>query len=229
MFESRRVATESIMSFIYLVYGWMALALSITAAISYYISTNPAIYSYLFSSPGLPMLLFIAQLGLVIALSAMINRLSYTAAVVLFILYAAMLGITLSTIFFVYTSGSIYATFFVTAGTFGIMAVYGFVTKTDLTAIGSFCLMALLGLIVGSLVNMFLQNQVMDYVLSAVGVLLFTALTAYDMQKIKQLAYNDTSDENTRSKLALLGALTLYLDFVNLFLYMLKFMGKKKD
>lgn len=229
MFESRRVATESIMSFIYLVYGWMALALSITAAISYYISINPAIYSYLFSSPGLPIILFIAQLGLVIALSAMINRLSYTAAVVLFILYAAMLGITLSTIFFVYTSGSIYATFFVTAGTFGIMAVYGFVTKTDLTAIGSFCLMALLGLIVGSLVNMFLQNQVMDYVLSAVGVLLFTALTAYDMQKIKQLAYNDISDENTRSKLALLGALTLYLDFVNLFLYMLKFMGKKKD
>lgn len=228
MFYSQQVAREQIASFIYLVYGWMAFALSITAASAYYISVNPAMHNYLFSSPGLPMLLFAAQIGLVIALSAMIEKLSYATAITLFVVYAATLGVTLSTIFFVYTMESIYATFAVSAGTFGIMALYGYFTKTDLTAIGSFVLMALWGLILGLVINIFLQNAMMDFVLSGIGVLLFTALTAYDMQRIKQLANTMIPDEQMRSKVALIGALTLYLDFINLFLYMLRFMGKRK-
>lgn len=229
MFYSERAAHEQIVNFIYLVYGWMSFALGITAVMAYYVASTPAIFNYIFSNPGLPAVLMVTQIILVITLSAMINRLNYSTAVALFIVYAATLGISLSTVFMVYTLGSIYTTFAVTAGTFGSMALYGYVTKSDLSGIGAFASMALWGLIIGLVVNLFLQNSTMDYVLSAIGILLFTALTAYDMNRIKQLAQTNMYDEQTRGKTALIGALILYLDFINLFMYMLRFLGNRKE
>jgi hypothetical protein len=228
MFYSEHASRESAKGFMHLVYSWMAFALTVTAGIAYFVAQSPAIHNYIFSNPGLPILLLIVQLGLVIVLSAMINKLSYTAAVTLFVVYAASLGISLSTIFLVYTNESIYAAFAVSAGTFGVMALYGYVTDTDLTSVGSYAFMGLIGLIIASLVNMYFQNAMAEYVISIVGVLLFTALTAYDSQKIKQLAYAPISDEQTRGKLALMGALTLYLDFINLFLFILRLMGDRR-
>lgn len=229
MFYSEGAARENVMNFMYLVYGWMAFALAITGGVAYFVSSTPAFVNYIFSSSTLPMILLFVQLGLVIALSAMINRLSYVAAIALFVVYAATLGVSLSVIFLVYTHQSIYATFAATAGTFGIMAIYGYVTKRDLTTLGSIAFMGLIGLVLAGLVNMYFKNEMADYIISGIGILVFTALTAVDAQKIKQLAYSAIDDEQTRGKAALMGALTLYLDFINLFLYMLRFMGNKKQ
>jgi uncharacterized protein len=177
----------------------------------------------------MPIVLFIIQIGLVLCLSALIQRLNLVSAVALFILYAVTLGITLSAIFRVFELPSIFATFLVSAGMFGAMALYGYFTRADLTSLGSIGFMALIGLIIGGLVNMWLKSPGFNYVLSAIGVLVFTLLTAYDVQKIKNMMVNMQQDSESMSKMALVGALTLYLDFINLFLYMLQFMGKRKD
>ena len=149
-------------------------------------------------------------------------------AAALFILYAATLGVTLSSIFLVYTYTSIFATFLVTSVMFGAMAIYGYFTKADLSSMGSYLLMALVGLIIGGLVNMFLKNQTFQYMISAVGVLIFTLLTAYDVEKIKRMSQEMLGDRETMAKISILGALMLYLDFVNLFLYLLQFMGRRR-
>jgi uncharacterized protein len=218
-----------ISEFMYRVYGWMMVGLMLTGAIAYYVSTVPAFYQALFSNTALLILLFVAQIVIALALSFFVMRLSFPVAVFLFLLYAAMLGISLSAIFLVYTATSIYATFFVAAAMFGIMCVYGYVTQTDLTSMGNVLLMALIGLVIGGIVNMFLKSPAFNYVLSGIGVILFTLLTAYDSQKIKQIAQQLMMDRATMNKIALLGALTLYLDFINLFLYLLQFMGQKRD
>jgi FtsH-binding integral membrane protein len=215
--------------FMYRVYGWMTAALMVTAAVAYYVSTVPSLYSALFKSSWMLIGLFIAQIGLVIGLTAAIGRLSYAAASILFMVYAASLGLTLSAVFLVYEVGSIYLTFFVTAGMFGAMCVYGYLTKADLTKVGSIATMALFGLVIGLLVNMFFQSKTTDYILSGFGVLIFTALTAYDAQKIKQLGYQLLHAQQDLAKIAVLGALTLYLDFINLFLFLLRFLGKQRD
>lgn len=171
----------------------------------------------------------IAEFGLVFYMSARINRISFTTATILFIVYSILNGVTMSMLFLIYTMSSIATTFFVTAGTFGAMALFGYATKKDLTRIGNLCIMGVIGLIIASLVNMFLHNSMMDLIISYVGVLLFVGLTAYDSQKIKQMLSGEDIEVNeTTQKIALMGALTLYLDFINLFLYLLRILGDRK-
>lgn len=211
------------------VYAWMCLALGITAVTAYYVAQSPAFLNAIFGKPIVTVILMVAQLGLVLILSMLINRISYAAAIGLFLLYALSLGVTLSAIFLVYTYSSIFATFLVASGMFGAMAVYGYFTKADLSAMGSFLFMALIGLIIGGIVNMFLKSESFNYVLSAIGVIVFTLLTAYDVQKIKQMAGGLYEDSQGMAKASIMGALMLYLDFVNLFLYLLQIMGRRRD
>lgn len=211
------------------VFGWMSFALVITGATSYYVYSNPALQKMLLGNMGVVFGLFIAQIALVIALSTAITRMSYFTALGTFSLYAFLTGITLSSIFMAYTEGSIFATFFISAGMFAAMGIYGAVTRTDLTSMGSFFRMALFGLILALLVNLFLQSSVLDTVTAIIGVFLFAGLTAYDVQKIKQLSQHVAGRGEVVGKIALLGALQLYLDFINLFLSLLRLMGQRKD
>lgn len=211
------------------VYSWMTLALVITGFVSMYVAKSYTLISMIMQNSIAFWGLLIAEIGLVVYLSARIHRISFTTATLLFIAYAILNGVTMAFIFLVYTMSSIATTFFITAGTFGIMALYGYVTKKDLTRIGNICFMALIGLIIASLVNIFLHNSMMDLIISGVGVLLFVGLTAYDSQKIKQLLTGEGIEINeTTQKIALMGAMTLYLDFINLFLYLLRLLGDRK-
>jgi len=172
--------------------------------------------------------LVIAELGLVIAMSAAINRISAATATLLFLIYSALNGVTFAAIFVIYTRSSIASAFLVTAGTFAAMSVYGYVTKRDLTGFGSFLFMGLVGIIIASVVNMFLHSAMISWITSYVGVFIFVGLTAYDTQKIKQIGHGGFADEQSQHKAAILGALRLYLDFINLFLMLLRIMGDRR-
>lgn len=211
------------------VYVWMTLALVITGFVSMYVAQSYQLISFIFGNKLALWGMLIAELAVVFYLSARINSISFTKATVMFIIYSILNGATLASIFLVYTMSSIASTFFVAAGTFGVMALYGYVTKSDLTRIGNICLMALIGLIIATLVSMFWQNSMLQMIITYVGVILFIGLTAYDSQKIKRLLTADGIEvtEETQ-KIALLGALTLYLDFINLFLYLLRLLGDRK-
>ncbi len=210
------------------VYVWMTLAMVITGMTAYGVANNPALLNMMFQSTGTVIMLLIAQLAVVIALSAAINRMSLTMATLMFILYSLLTGVTLSSIFIVYTMSSIANVFFITAGTFGAMSLLGYFTKTDLSPIGKFLIMGVIGLIIASLVNIFMKSSGLAMILNYVGVLIFVGLTAYDTQKIKQmLVMCDDMDEGAH-KIALLGALTLYLDFINMFLYLLRIFGNRE-
>lgn len=211
------------------VYVWMTLALVITAFTAYGVANSPNILLTIFSNRILFWGLIITELIIVFCISAAINRLSLTTATLLFVLYSVINGATLSVIFVIFSPTVITKTFLITAGTFAIMSFIGFRTKTDLSSVGRLLIMALVGLIIACVVNMFLKSSTFDYVISIIGVLIFVGLTAYDTQKIKTLlAQNDTPDEGMQ-KIALLGALSLYLDFINLFLYLLRFFGRGDD
>lgn len=211
------------------VYSWMTLALVITGFVSLYMAKSQTLLSMIMQNSMLLWILLIAEIGLVIFLSARIHRISFTTATLLFIAYSILNGVTMAFIFLIYTMTSIATTFFVTAGTFGVMALYGYVTKKDLSRIGNICIMVLIGLIIATVVNIFLKNTMMDLIISGIGILLFVGLTAYDSQKIKQLLTADDIEVNeTTQKIALLGSITLYLDFINLFLYLLRFLGDRK-
>lgn len=210
------------------VYGWMSLALFLTALTSLYVVSSETMIELVFSNRFVFMGLLLGELGLVMAISAAIGRISSTTATILFIIYAVANGLTLSVIFLVYTAGSIATTFMVTAGTFGAMSLYGYTTKKDLTSWGSLLFMALIGLVLASIVNLFFQNEILYWVTTYAGVLIFVGLTAYDTQKIKEMSMVGHADAETERKGAILGALTLYLDFVNLFLYLLRLFGRKK-
>lgn len=211
------------------VYVWMTLALAITGFVALYVAKSYTLINAMAQNSMMFWILLIAEVGLVMFLSARIHRISFTTATILFILYSVLNGVTMSVLFMVYTMSSIATTFFVTAGTFGATALYGYVTKKDLTRIGSLCIMGVIGLIIASLVNLFLQNSMMDLIISYIGVLLFVGLTAYDSQKIKQLLSGDDVEMNeTTQKIALMGSLTLYLDFINLFIYLLRILGDRK-
>lgn len=211
------------------VYVWMTLALVITGFVSMYVAQSYQLISFIFGNRLALWGMLIAELAVVFYLSARINSISFTKATVMFIIYSILNGATLASIFLVYTMSSIASTFFVAAGTFGVMALYGYVTKSDLTRIGNICLMALIGLIIATLVSMFWQNSMLQMIITYIGVILFVGLTAYDSQKIKRLLTADGIEvtEETQ-KIALLGALTLYLDFINLFLYLLRLLGDRK-
>ncbi|MBS5551769.1 MAG: Bax inhibitor-1/YccA family protein [Bacteroides sp.] len=211
------------------VYLWMTLALAITGFTAMYIAKSYTFLEMIAQNSMMFWGLLIAEIGLVMYLSARIQRISFTTATLLFIAYSIVNGLTLSILFMVYTMSSIATTFFITAGTFGAMALFGYITKKDLTRIGSLCGMAVIGLIIAMIVNMFLHNSMMDMVISGIGVLVFVGLTAYDSQKIKQmLTGNDIEINETTQKIALMGALTLYLDFINLFIYLLRLFGDRK-
>ena len=211
------------------VYVWMTLALAITGFVALDVAKSYTLLNVMVQNNILFWGLLIAEVALVIYLSARIHRISFTTATVLFIAYSILNGVTMSILFMVYTMSSIATTFFVTAGTFGATALYGYVTKKDLTRIGSLCIMGVIGLIIASLVNLFLHNSMMDLIISYIGVLLFVGLTAYDSQKIKRLLSGDDIEVNeTSQKIALMGSLTLYLDFINLFIYLLRILGDRK-
>lgn len=213
--------------FLHKVYAWMSAGLILTAGVSAYIANSPSILKFIFSNFGIVLGLFIAQIALVVALGMAISKLSYQVAALLFLGYAILNGVTLSSIFIVYTHTSIAYTFLVTAGMFLAMAIYGYVTRADLSSMGSFLFMGIIGLIIAGLLNMFFQNSILELLIAAAGVIIFSLLTAFDVQKLKMLSYQLQGSES--SKIAILGALTLYLDFINLFIYLLRFMGQKKD
>lgn len=211
------------------VYLWMALALTMTGLTAAAVATQPQLLAAIFANRLLFWGMILGELGLVMYLSARIMKMSFAAAGIAFAAYAILNGITLSGIFLLYTASSLTQTFLVTAGTFGAMAAVGLFIKRDLSAIGRFFFMALIGLIIATLVNYFFQSSALTAICNYAGVLIFTALTAYDTQKIKQmlLQYGDEPNE-TVMKLALLGSLTLYLDFINLFLYLLRIFGDRR-
>ncbi len=210
------------------VYLWMTLALAITGICAYGVATSPSLLQLIYSSRGTLWVLLIAELGLVFYTTARINRLSLATATTLFAVYSALNGITLSAIFLAYTLSSIASVFFITAGTFAITAFYGYTTKRDLTKMGSILFMALIGLILATVVNMFLHNGMLTLVLSYVGVVIFVGLTAWDSQKIKEMLAMQPDMSEGAQKVALMGALALYLDFINLFLYLLRIFGKER-
>lgn len=211
------------------VYVWMTLALVLTGITAYGVASSPGLMMTIIQTPAVMWGLIIAELAIVIAISAAINRLSLTTATLLFVLYSVLNGATFSLIFAVYTMSSIANVFFITAGTFGVMAAYGYFTKRDLSSWGKLLLMALIGLIIATLVNVFLvKSSGFDLILSYAGVLIFVGLTAYDTQKIKQMLAMQTDMGEGAQKVALLGALSLYLDFINLFLYLLRIFGRRE-
>ena len=209
-------------------YLWMSMALVITGLTAYVVATNAAISSYLFMHSQLIWVLFLAEIGLVIGLSAAIRKISLSTATLMFVAYAALNGITFSSLFYVYTMGSLASTFFITAGTFGAMSLVGFFTKTDLLSMGKILLMALIGLIIASVVNIFVASSGLEVLMTYLGVLIFVGLTAYDTQKIKQMFLMAPDASESTQKYAVLGALTLYLDFINLFLYLLRIFGRRE-
>ncbi len=224
--EGRRIAMPALMR---KVYTWMAMALAITGITAYGVATTPALVTAIFSNQLLFWGLLIAEVGLVIYLSARLHKLSLSTATLLFILYSVLNGATLSSIFLVFSMGSIAKTFFICAGTFAVMSLYGSVTKTDLSSIGKLLFMGLIGLIIATVVNIFMQSSGLDMIISYAGVLIFVGLTAWDTQKIKRmLSEADYMDEGAQ-KLALIGALSLYLDFINLFIYLLRIFGSSRD
>ena len=211
------------------VYVWMTLALVITGFTAYGVATSPGILQMIYGNSIVMWGLIIAEVGLVIGVSAAINRLSLTTATMMFILYSVINGALLSSIFMIYTASSIATVFFITAGTFGAMALVGYTTKTDLTSMGKILFMALIGLVIATLVNLFIKSSGFSLILSYVGVLIFVGLTAYDSQKIKQMLMMAPDAGEGAQKIALLGALSLYLDFINLFLYLLRIFGSRRD
>ncbi|MDR3641072.1 MAG: Bax inhibitor-1/YccA family protein [Humidesulfovibrio sp.] len=220
---------DTVNAFMRGVYGWMSLGLLITAAVAWFTAASPLGVTLL-KSPGLMMVLVVAQFGLVIGLSAAINKLSASTASLMFATYSALTGLTLSSIFFVYSAASIFQAFVVTGGMFGAMSIYGMVTKRDLTGMGSFMFMGLIGIVLASVVNMFVRSSGMSFIISVIGVLVFTGLTAYDTQKLKYMGEAVPLGDGTAIRRGtILGALTLYLDFLNLFLMLLRLFGSSRD
>ena len=210
------------------VYVWMTLALVITGLTAYGVATSPGILQAIYTNQILFWGLIIAEFALVFGVSAAINKLSLATATLMFILYSVINGALLSYIFLAYTASSVATVFFITAGTFGTMALIGYTTKTDLSSMGKILFMALIGLIIATVVNVFVKSTGLTLILSYVGVLIFVGLTAWDSQKIKQMLLQAPDAGEGAQKLALLGALTLYLDFINLFIYLLRIFGKRE-
>lgn len=211
------------------VYMWMTMALAITGITAYYVAHSETLLTAIFTNQAVFWVLVIAELGLVIGLSAAINKLSLTTATLMFVLYSLINGTTMSFIFLAYTASSVTNVFLITAGTFATMAAFGYFTKVDLTSMGKILMMALIGIIIATIVNIFTKSEGLTVILNYVGVLVFVGLTAYDSQKIKQMLQMAPDASEGSQKIALLGALSLYLDFINLFLYLLRLFGSRRD
>lgn len=215
-------------SFINKVYGWMALALAITGFIALRTASSEFMINLIAGNQIIFFGIILAELGLVVWLSSSIQSMNATRAISVFLLYSALNGLTFSILFLVYTAGSIASTFFITAGTFGVMSAYGYFTKTDLTSIGNIAFMGLIGIIIASVVNIFWHNEILYWGITYIGVLVFVGLTAYDTQKIKRMSLEMDVDSEEGSKGAIMGALALYLDFINLFIMLLRIFGNRK-
>jgi len=210
----------------------MSLALLISGLLAYLFGTSQELFGMLYNletggHTGLGWVVMLAPLGLVLALGAGYRKLSANTLILLFVLFSALMGMSISSIFMVYTMSSISLTFFIAAGMFGTMAVAGYTTSADLTKMGSLLYMGLVGIIIASIANWFIGSSQMDYIISFIGVLIFTGLTAYDMQKIKQIGMSVDHQSESGRKMAVMGALSLYLDFINLFLFLLRFFGNR--
>jgi len=215
-------------SFVTRVYGWMCFALAITAFSAFYVASDRVLLKMIFANRMIFFGLIVAELLAVIFMTAAINKISSFTATCLFVSYSVLNGVTLSVILLVYTATSVASAFFATSATFAVMSCWGWYTKKDLTTLGSLCSMALIGIIIASIVNLFLQNSMMYWITTYVGVLVFVGLTAYDTQKIKQMSASFEAGSEQAKKSALLGALALYLDFINLFLMLLRIFGDRK-
>jgi len=222
-------ARNQISNFMYAVYAWVAVGLSLAGGTAYAIASSPVIFIFFMKNPLLLLGIIVVQFMAIMGFSAYLQRMSFPAAMILFILLTASYGFTFSTIFAVYTAASIVTTFVVTAATFLVMATYGYVTRADLTSVGSIAMMILFGMIIAMLVNLFVQSQTFDIIISGVGVIIFTLLIAYDSQKIKRIGEELLYHNEMLSKVALLGAFILFLDFINLFLFLLRFLGVRKS
>lgn len=228
--EKEEIASLAFPSLMRKVYVWMTLALVLTGFTAYGVATSPGMMTALMTNRMLFIGLIVAEFALVWSISARINRMSLTTATLLFVLYSVLNGAMLSSIFVVYTMSSIASVFFITAGTFAVMAAIGYFTKADLTSLGKILFMALIGLIIATLVNVFLlKSGTFHLILSYAGVLIFVGLTAYDSQKIKRMLIGADDVSEEAQKIALLGSLTLYLDFINLFIYLLRIFGSSRD
>jgi uncharacterized protein len=220
-------AAERVTMFLRAVYGWMCLGLGLTALVAFQAANSPALVGWLVSNQLAYVGLILAELGLVFYLSARVARLSAETATALFLVYAALNGVTLSLVFLAYTGQSVVDTFAVTAGMFGAMALFGSATKRNLAGVGQFMYMGLVGLVLASLVGLFWHNNALQFLISGVGVLVFTGLAAWDAQRLKQMAL--AAPEGQTRSLAVVGALSLYLDFINLFLSLLQFVGNRRE
>jgi uncharacterized protein len=232
--STRRTDTSAqvqVNAFIQSVYNWMAIGLALTGGVAFYVSQSPSLMQMIFGNQLLFFGLIIGELGLVFYLSARVQKIQASTATALFVLYAALNGVTISIIFLAYTGSSIASTFFVCAGTFVACSIYGMITKRDLTSMGGFMRMGLIGIIIASVINMFIQSSSMQMIISYIGVLVFVGLTAYDTQKLKHMALTQPAglDAGVVRKGAIIGALTLYLDFINLFLMLLHILGGNRD
>ena len=213
------------------VYNWMGIGLALTGFVGYYVSTSENLIRLIFGNPLLLMVLIVVELGLVFGIAGMVNRMSAGTATALFVIYSALNGVTLSSIFLVYVQTSIVSTFFICAATFIACSLYGWTTKKDLTSLGGFMMMGLIGIVIASLVNLFLQSSSVNAIISYIGVFVFIGLTAYDTQKIKNMAMTQPAnlDGAVIRKGAIVGALSLYLDFINLFLMLLSIFGQRRN
>ena len=227
----KRTQTEvQVNEFIRSVYNWMAIGLALTGIIAFYVANSETLLRIIFGNKIIFFGLIIGELALVFTLSARVHKMQASTATSLFVLYAALNGVTLSSIFLIYTQSSITSTFFICAATFTVCSLYGMTTKKDLTSLGGFMFMGLIGIIIASLVNMFVKSSGMALIISYVGVLVFVGLTAYDTQKLKLMARSQPHglDAGVKRKGAIIGALTLYLDFINLFLMLLRILGNRE-
>lgn len=225
-YSQERILTEN--AFIRRVYNWMVLGLGFTGIVSFFVTSNKNLAWIIYGNSFLFFGLIILELALVFGLSGGINRMQVSTAVFIFLLYSALNGLTLSVIFLAYTSASVTSTFFITAGTFAVVSFWGYTTKRNLTSWGHFLFMGLIGIILASLVNFFLHSPGVYWAVTYLGVMIFVGLTAYDTQKLKEMAVHGFGNGETESKAAVMGALRLYLDFINLFLLLLRLLGRRR-
>ncbi len=226
-FTASRAETTFFQSFLQRVFTWMVLGLAVTGAVAGVIGSSDSLLTSLTKSPGLFLVIVVAQLGLVLAISFGINRMSPAVATALFFVYAASVGVTFALIFEMYTAQSIFTTFLITAGMFAVLAFIGATTQRDLSKLGTICIAALFGLIIATIVNIFVANDALYWVTTYAGVLIFAGLTAYDMQKLQKFGAQSPGGE-TESRMAVIGALSLYLDFINMFLFLLRIFGQSR-
>lgn len=218
---------EGLRAYMLNIYNYMAAALCVTGVIAYATANTPALLNVIYGTPLMYVIMF-APIGVVIYLNARINKLSVNSMRTWYFAFAGIMGLSLSSIFIVYTGASIAKTFFITATVFGSMSLYGYTTKKDLTSMGNFLIMGMWGVFIAMIVNWFLKSQALDFAISILGVLIFTGLTAYDSQKLKRAYYSVSENAELMAKVSIMGALNLYLDFINLMLFLLRFLGDRR-